>query len=84
MAYVKKRRWFYLFNALVVFAGQIWLLYQHDWNILATHTLAMHPWWLILFIWLHLFWGVDNLIAFINNRIEIKEIPDDTEEKDEE
>jgi len=83
MRYVKKRRILYLLNFLAVLAGHLWILHTYNWNVMI-YTCYYNPWWLVMILWIHMAWGLHNLVDFINNRIEIKEIPEDKEEKDEE
>lgn len=69
-------RWVYLFTAIVVFSCQLWILYICNWNIFVMYTTIIHGWFTVLITWLHLFWGVHNLLKFINYNVNYKEMED--------
>lgn len=60
-------RYKYLIVFIVVMAGQLWILSDNAWSIPKVYTINdKMPGLLTIVIWLHLFWGVRNLISFIN------------------
>lgn len=74
---LRKRRWGYLFNATVVFSFSIYILgWQHKWNVFAMYAFGYHSMWLVLFYWAYLWWGLFNLLRFINFNANYKEMDD--------
>lgn len=65
-----------LFTALIVFGCQIWILSNHKWSIIAMYVHGYHSWPVVLVIWFHLWWGIYNLVQFINYKVDYKEMGD--------
>jgi hypothetical protein len=70
----KTPRWSYMVQFLIVFAGQMWMLSDYEWNVIVMYTTAIFPWYCIILVWFHLWWGVHNLVKFINYNADVNEI----------
>ena len=64
----KKRRprWTYLWNSIIVFAFQLFMLYGQNWDVITMYTFKTLPFVIVVLVWLHLVWGVSELIGYIN------------------
>jgi len=61
-----RHRFLRLFSFVVIMLGQIYMLYCFNWSVVHMYSIYTKPFWLTGIIYLHLLWGIHNLIEYIN------------------
>ena len=67
MEKLKRRpRWSYMLVFLIVLVTQLIILWINKWSFYYTYSYNCNSFGIVTVVWLHLLWGVHNLIGFIN------------------